>query len=273
MATIPVYAQEHADTLKTQELNEVVVEASNQCTSSTVSTYIPMARQKNTATDAVSLLSQMAIPQLDVDPASLTIKTTTGQPVAVFIDYVAATAQDLSGLRTTDVKKVEYMLYPNDPRFRGAQYVINFVMQKYEWGGYTKINANKWFGVNHSEASVYSKFAYKGMTFDIFADEIYLTNRHTGNSSVETFYFPDLNGQGAQTIERLTTPISSRYRNNSNDVTFRALYSSDKCKYLINCHSTTHLCLAITRRTHWYMPTHFSRHHSQNPYLQTIVGV
>lgn len=228
VAILPVYAQVQTDTLKTQELNEVVVEASNQRTSSTVSTYIPIARQKNTATDAVSLLSQMAIPQLDVDPANHTIKTATGHPVAVFIDYVAATAQDLSGLRTTDVKKVEYLLYPKDPRFRGAQYVINFVMQKYEWGGYTKINANKWFGVNRSEASVYSKFAYKAMTFDIFADEIYLTNRHTGNSSVETFYFPDLNGQGEQTIERETTPISSHYRNNSNDVTFRALYSSEK---------------------------------------------
>ncbi len=227
VATVAANAQEQVDTLKTQKLDEIVVEASNQRTSSTVSTYIPMARQKNTAADAVSLLSQMAIPQLNVDPANQTIKTATGQAVSVFIDYVAATAQDLSGLQTTDVKKVEFLLYPKDPRFRGAQYVVNFVMQKYEWGGYTKVNANKWFGVNRSEASVYSKFAYKAMTFDIFADEIYLTNRHIGSSSVETFNFPDFNGLGSQTVERVTTPISSRYRNNSSDITFRALYSSD----------------------------------------------
>ena len=36
VATLPVYAQEQADTLKTQELNEVAVEASNQRTSSLV---------------------------------------------------------------------------------------------------------------------------------------------------------------------------------------------------------------------------------------------
>lgn len=217
-----------ADSIKSKQLDEVVVEASNQKTSASVSTYIPASRQKDAAADAVSLLSQMAIPQLDVDPTSQTVKTTSGQAVSIFIDYVAATPQDLSGLRTTDVKKVEYLLYPQDPRFRGAQYVVNFVMQKYEWGGYTKINANKWFGVNRSEASVYSKFAYKAMTFDVFANEIYLTNRHTGSSSTETFHFPDLYGQGAQTIERITTPISSRYRNNSNDVTLRALYSSEE---------------------------------------------
>lgn len=44
VAILPVYAQEQTDTIKTQELNEVVVEASNQRTSSTGSTYIPMAR-------------------------------------------------------------------------------------------------------------------------------------------------------------------------------------------------------------------------------------
>lgn len=170
----------------------------------------------------------MAIPQLEVNPASSSIKTISGQTVSIFIDYVAATAQDLSGMQPKDVRRVEYLLNPQDPRFRGAQYVINFVMQKYEWGGYTKVNANKWFGVNRSEGSVYSKFAYKAMTFDLYADEIYLTDRHGGIRSTETFNFPDLHGEGPCTIERVTSPLSSLYRNNSNDVTFRALYASEK---------------------------------------------
>ena len=105
------------DSIEGKELNEVVVEASNQRTSSTSSTYIPMSRQKNTASDAISLLSQMAIPQLNVDPASQNVKTVSGQAVSIFIDYVAASAQDLSGMRTTDVKKVEYLIYPTDPRW------------------------------------------------------------------------------------------------------------------------------------------------------------
>lgn len=201
------YSQtETPDSIAGRELNEVVVEASNQRTSSKSSTYIPMSRQKNAASDAVSLLSQMAIPQLNVDPASQNVKTVSGQAVSIFIDYVAASAQDLSGMRTTDVKKVEYLIYPTDPRFRGAQYVINFVMQKYEWGGYTKLNADKWFGVNRSEASVYSKFSYKRMTFDLYADEIYLTNRHTGTESTETFRFPDLYGKGPKQLRELPFP-------------------------------------------------------------------
>lgn len=223
------YAQtEHTDSTLFKELNEVIIEASNQRTNSTSSTYIPLSRQKNSATDAISLLSQMAIPQLEVQSGNFNVKTISGQNVAIYINYTAASEQDLTGLRPNDVKKVEYLLYPQDPRFKGAQYVVHFVVQKYEWGGYTKFTANKWFGVNRTQGSVYSKFAYKAMNFDFFADERYITNRHNGTQSVETFHFPNLFGQGETMVERYTTPVSSRYRNNSNDFAFRAMYSSEK---------------------------------------------
>lgn len=229
VAPLCVMAQsEVSDSIKTQELDEVVVEASNQRTSSNVSTYIPKARQKDAAADAISLLSQMAIPQIEVDPISRAVKTASGQGVSIFIDYLPATSQDLQGMRTQDVKKVEYYLYPTDPRFQGARYVINFIMQKYEWGGYTKISANKWFGVNRTEGEVYSKMAYKSMIFDLYADEIYLTNRHGGVSSTETFRFDNIYGNGSQTIQRTSGTNSSLYRNNSNDFALRALYNSSK---------------------------------------------
>lgn len=146
---------EGQDSIKTKELDEVVVEASNQRINAEVATYIPMTRQKNAAQNAVSLLSMMAIPQISVDPVSQAVQTAHGQNVSIFIDYLPATAEDLSGMKTQDVKKVEYFMHPSDARFQGAKYVINFVMQKYEWGGYTKLSANKSFGVNSSEASAY----------------------------------------------------------------------------------------------------------------------
>ncbi len=98
-------AQEVQDSIKAQELNEVVVEAANQRINAEVSTYIPIARQKNASQNAVALLSQMAIPQIDVDPISQAVKTAHGQNVSIFIDYVPATAEDLKGMKTQDVKK------------------------------------------------------------------------------------------------------------------------------------------------------------------------
>lgn len=222
---------ETTDSIKTQELDEVVVEASNQRINAEVSTYIPIARQKNAAQNAVSLLSMMSIPQISVDPVSQAVQTAHGQNVSIFIDYLPATAEDLSGMRTQDVKKVEYFMHPSDARFQGAKYVINFVMQKYEWGGYTKLSAEKSFGVNSTGGSVYSKMKYKRMTFDIFADENYLTNRHIGQNSVEYFKFTDLYGNGPQEITRTSETKSSLYRNNSNDISLRAYYNSENFQF------------------------------------------
>ncbi len=227
VATTAGAQTETSDSIRAQQLDEVVIEASNQRINAEVSTYIPMVRQKNAAQNAVSLLSQMSIPQISVDPVSQTIQTAHGQDVSVFIDFIPATSEDLKGMRTQDVKKVEYYTHPADARFQGAKYVINFVMQKYEWGGYTKLNANKWFGVNRTEGSVYSKIAYKKMTFDLFADEIYLTNRHTGQNSVENFRFADLYGMGPKDVSRVSEMRLGRYRNNSNDIGFRALYDTE----------------------------------------------
>lgn len=226
--TIAAMAQtETPDSIEGKELNEVVVEAQMQRTNAEVSTYIPVARQKNASQNAVQLLSMMSIPQISVDPVSQAVQTAHGENVSIFIDYLPATSEDLKGMKTQDVKKVEYYMHPSDARFQGAKYVINFVMQKYEWGGYTKLNANKWFGVNRTEGSVYSKISYKKMIFDIYADEIYLTNRHTGQSSVERFNFTDLYGKGSQSITRTSETKSSLYRNNSNNISFRALYNTD----------------------------------------------
>ena len=73
-----------------------------------------------------------------------------------------ATAQDLEGLRTEDVVRVEVLDYPDDPRFRSMPYVVNFIMQHYEWGGYTKVSADgKTLADDRVSANAYSKFAYK----------------------------------------------------------------------------------------------------------------
>ncbi len=221
-------ATETPDSVAAKDLQEFVVEAKNQSVEGRTATFIPGARQKNAATDAVSLLSHMAIPQLNVDPISQSVKAIDGSDVAIFIDYVPATQWDLNGMLTKDVKKVEYLIYPTDPRFKGAKYALNFIMQKYEWGGYTKLSAKQYLGVHHTTGSVNSKFTYKRMTYDLFVDEDYTTNRHTGSQTVEQFRFPDLYGSGPQNVERISQPLESRFRSNTNNVSFRALYAADR---------------------------------------------
>ena len=108
-----------------KELQEVQVEGEYQTINNQVATYIPMKNQKKAAQDAVSLLSMMAIPQLSVDPVTNAVKTAQGGDISIFIDYVPAAQGDLTGIKTEDVRKVEVYQRPDDPRFKGADYVVN----------------------------------------------------------------------------------------------------------------------------------------------------
>lgn len=222
--TMIMSAQSREDTLA-RTLNEVVVEADNQSISPQLSTYFPSKKQKNAASNATSLLAMMAIPQLDVEISSGTVKTLEGNSVAIYIDYVESSPNDLEGMKTTDVKRVEFYSYPTDPRFKGARYVINFIMQKYLYGGYTKLTAEEQFEVNRALGSVYSKMTYKTMLYDIYAGTSYLNTRHNGSQINETYRFTDLFGEGPKNVYRSSTTESSRLHNSKTDISFRVLYN------------------------------------------------
>ena len=151
---------EASDSIKTQELNDVVVEAQMQRNSSTSTTYIPSRRQKNAAQNAIDLLQQMAIPQIQINPIDKKVTDNFGGDVAIYINHLPASKEEMDGLRTTDVSKVEYLEFPTDPRFRGQQRVVNIIVQEYAYGGYTKLSASEDFllGVT-SMANLYSKFS------------------------------------------------------------------------------------------------------------------
>lgn len=162
-AAVAMTAMAHTETpdsITTRNLDEVVVEAQLQRTSATVSTYIPTKRQRNAAQNGPELLNHMAIPQLGLISGN-SVTTNSGQKVDLYIDYVPATEQDLNGMRIADVTKVEYFDFPTDPRFQGSQHVINFIMQKYEYGGYVKAYANEFFIANSGQLNLFSKLQYK----------------------------------------------------------------------------------------------------------------
>ena len=225
IGSISSYAQEQADTLKTQELNEVVVEARNQRLGAEVSTYIPTAKQKDAAQTAADLLNRMAIPQLRISPND-EIKDLAGKSVDVFIDFLPATKQDMEGMRMQDVKKVEYYDFPTDPRFLGKAHVVNFVMQKYEYGGYVKVYGWETTS-NAGQASVYGKLQYKRMTFDVAGGAFYLNEKHAGSDIYEPFRLPQADGS-LKTFERNSIQESSKWRDHTYWPTFKALYSTDK---------------------------------------------
>ena len=175
------------DTIKVKELGEITVVADAQLTSATKTVYIPTGNQKSTASDGVSLLSRMNIPQLSVNPITETVKTADNQGVSLFINFHPVADEDVSGLNPSDVKRVEYLDFPTDPRFQRAQHVVNFITHAYSYGGYTKLSGKERFMIRSGEASVYSKFAYRRMEYDLIVLGDYDYNSHIGSATDEAY--------------------------------------------------------------------------------------
>lgn len=215
------------DTADYETLDAVTVEAVMQRTGAEKSVYIPTTRQRNASQSATDLLSRMDIPQISVPYGSTAVKTVSGQDVAVFIDYVPATEDELEMMRTSDVLRVEYLQSPTDTRFGGKTNVINFVMRKYDYGGYVRTRLYENFWANSGQAQVNGRFNYRRMTFDVMGYGYYCANDHTGTAQTETFRLPDGLG-GTNTIERQSTSTGAKFRRNDYSASFRARYTSDK---------------------------------------------
>lgn len=216
------------DSIASEKLPEIVVKAQMQHTDASSSTYTPTTRQKTSAQNAIDLLRQLAIPQININLVDNAVTTPSGQNVSVYINYIPASAEEIEGLLTSDVRRVEYLDFPTDPRFQGNEHVVNFIMQQYEYGGYTKalINENFLVGKLSSRASIYSKFAYKRMTYDLYAGASNHDIKHTGTSIIGDYILENTDGEPYH-ITRNEIFNNSHYKYNQYPVTFRAIYDSD----------------------------------------------
>lgn len=230
-AAATAFAQEPADTIMGKELKEVEVEGRTQRVVKFGTEYVPDKKVKKIALNGTNLLMRMQIPQLRVTPGSSTVKTITGGAVAMFIDYVSATEQDIKELRTEDVIRIEVLDYPDDPRFKGAEHVVNFIMQQYEWGGYTKLSASGGaLAYDQANGSVYSKFVTGKWTFDVNGSGSWtrVTRDHT--ESTATFRDFDYQGRHYDEIVRTSTGgIDFKNSDNSQWASMRARYQTQNC--------------------------------------------
>lgn len=208
-------------------LGTVTVEAQNAHLNSDKSVYMPTARQKNASQSGSELLNHMAIPQLGIISDN-SITTNGGKPVAVFIDYLPASENDLLAMRVSDVKRVEFLEYPSDPRLQGNPYVVNFIMQQYEYGGYAKAYGFGTFLNGHQEQLIGNvRMQYKRMTYDLMGSAYNSGSSHIGQDMTETFRLPQEDGTIEQ-FERSSELKSSKRRRNNYYLIFKATYNSDK---------------------------------------------
>lgn len=224
---LSLYSEE-PDTTTNHELHEVVVEGAMQRASAKKVLYTPQKEVKNAALDANDLLLRMSISELMVDPMTKDVSTVTGQPVVIFINYVQAEAQDLQGLRPDDVKSVQYLDYPEDPRFKGVQHAVNIIAQEYEYGGYTKISHSEYINGGYSnKGTLFSKFAYRKMVYDLFGAWDYCSSNDVASSVYSTYHLP------TGTINRNQVwAATDNFGYIDVPLTFRASYKTEKVQII-----------------------------------------
>lgn len=119
--------------LKAQQMGEAVVSASRTTLTNGKIIKIPSKKEKEHASDAVSLLKQMGLADLNVDINKGIIKNSV-KNVAVYINNMRATMEEAFALPPNEVVRVDYHTHPQG-EFMGVDYLVNFITRSPEHGG------------------------------------------------------------------------------------------------------------------------------------------
>lgn len=219
---INAVAQEVADSTATQ-LDEIVVQGDRQFLLPDGVAYIPTSREKKTSQNAIDMLRRLGVAQLDIDPITNEVKTVNNQKVQFFVNGVKDNPMKIW---TMEVKRVEFLVSPKDPRFMGAQYVVNYIVEEYKYGGYTRLNTYEHFnGYFANNSNLFSRYSYGDFTYDVYVGSVN-TDAAKKESTTSTERYSLVNEEGSSsTVERTETMNGIGGRDDKIPVTFRAMYN------------------------------------------------
>ena len=131
-----------------------------------------------------------------------------------------------------EVKRVEILENPTDPKYRGAEFVVNYIVEKYKYGGYTRFSTED--AIHHgiyNASGIFSRFTYKSMTYDLYVNSRNGNlDKWTGSNSVQTLRLTD--GEGNPYLYQRTEDIrGDEGKFNRFPVTFLARYNRNNIHY------------------------------------------
>ena len=123
------------------KLAEVTVEAQSVIQKVDKQVLLPNKEQRKASHDGMSLLQNLQIPRIVVNPADNTVKTLANQDVQLRINGIEASSSEVMAINPKDVIRIEYHDQPG-VRYNGAAAVINYIVKHRDTGGNLMLNAS-----------------------------------------------------------------------------------------------------------------------------------
>lgn len=182
-------AQEHTDTIPSHQLQEIVLQAPKVIRKADMDVYYPSQSAVDNSKNGLQLLNNLMIPSLSVSEALGTIHA-SGQSVQVRINGRESSIDQVRSLLPTTIKRVEWIENPG-LRYKGANYVLNFIVANPTVGG--SVMANAMPALNQAWGNYFTdiKFNSDYSQFEIWG-KFKLTNKIKSHREyMENFTFPD----------------------------------------------------------------------------------
>ena len=142
---LTVNGDSHIGTMQMQEvsteLGEVVVEGDAVIQKVDRQILLPSKEQMAVSSDGISLIHNLQIPRIVVNPADNSIKTLSNDAVQLRINGIEATTAEVMAINPKDVIRIEYHDQPG-VRYNGAAAVINYIVRHRDTGGNLMLNAS-----------------------------------------------------------------------------------------------------------------------------------
>lgn len=232
----------------TKMLNEVVVNGHTMIVDKDKSMYFPTKAQRKSTNSGSRLLYNMMIPEIKVDRNTGTATTRDRRAITQCINGVKASMTEISNLRPEDIIRVDFYSAPSG-KFAMYDAVIDFVVKRYDYGGYVDIKTATTFLTPAGSYAVNAKYARKKWEYQVYAGAGFVDDHKSGTETTETvdlaepFTKTSFNTSHKERSQNAYTMLSMKYTTKSINLVVTPgftcsrtpkLYSEDSIHYSPN---------------------------------------
>lgn len=182
-------AQQPADSIADQQLQELVIEAPKVIRKADMDVYYPKKSAVENAKNGMQLLNNLMIPSLTVTESLGKIQA-AGQSVQVRINGRESSIDQVKALLPETIKRVEWIDNPG-LRYNGADYVLNIIVTNPTVGGSFMANAQPALNTAFGFYMANAKFNSGRSQFEIGGNFKLTENVRMHREYTETFTFTD----------------------------------------------------------------------------------